>query len=543
MSLTVTSLDDIPADIVEQMFAEAKQLMQEKHPEQALQRGPFSDLVLYFRSVFAAGHQVNYDRLRQSMSLRRIELDPTLADTDVVDDVLSNHLVARQAASQASGQIAIVVSQDAPLVISAGLGFTAGSLEFTVDTAIVVRNSTGTAVTDNERVLASRGDGTYEFSVPATAVAAGELSNIKRGTRMTPAARPENFVASRAAADFSGGLAAETNQEMTDRLQEGQAAKTNGGSINWIALFKSQAEFANTRHYSIRGFGDAEQIRDQHTIWPGSLGGRVDVFCRTQAQPKTVTLRLTASLVDIVADGGIWQVTLTADAAPGFYEASRIVRTDASIDETGYEIVADIRGRDLTDTVFVPDIINDLEAAYTKYQTAVIRFRDTDTDTLTAVVGDTAEYIVELSTMPLITELQDFCNSEDHRARACDTVVRAAVPCWVSISFEIRKQSGQATPDTTGMAEDIASLVNNLNFGSRLYASALADIAHNYLSDGQAVGKIDMFGRIRRPDGEMLFVHDTTCLSIPTDPALMLSRDTAVFFLDPANVAISVVSD
>ena len=543
MSLTVTSLDDIPADIVDQMFAEAKQLMQEKHPEQSLQRGPFSDLVLYFRSVFAAGHQVNIDRLRQSMSLRRISLDPTVADDDIVDDVLSNHLVTRRPADQAVGRIAVVVSQDAPLVISAGLVFTAGSLEFTADTAIVVRSSSGTAVADNDRVLVSRGDGTYEFDLPATAVASGEPSNIKRGTRMSPAARPDNFVSARAAADFVGGIAAETNAEMIARLQEGQAAKSMGGSINWIALFKSQAEFANTLHYSIRGFGDPEQIRDQHTIWPGSLGGRVDVFCRTQGQPRTVVATISATLVDIVADGAIWQFAVPSDVAPGFYEVSRIVRKDAAADDSGYEVTADIRGRHLPDTGFVPDIVNDMEAAYTKYQTAVIRFHDTDADLATAAIGDVEEFVVELPAMPLIAELQDFCNSEDHRARACDTVVRGAIPCWTTISFEIRKRSGQATPDTSGMAEAIADLVNNLDFGSRLYASALADIAHNYLSDGQAIGKIEMFCRLRRPDGTMLYANDTTCLNIPTDPALMLSRHTAVFFLDPEDVAISVVSD
>lgn len=543
MSLTVTELDAVPADIVEQMFAEAKQLMQEKHPEQALQRGPFTDLVLYFRSVFAAAGQVNYDRLRQSMSLRRISLDPTLADTDVVDDLLSNHLVTRQPADYAVGQIAIIVSQDAPLVISAGTIFTAGSLEFAADTAIVVRSSNGTSVSDNDRVLASRGDGTYEFTLPATAVAVGATSNIKRGTRLVPSYRPDNFVSARAASDFVDGALAETNAEMISRLQEGQAAKSMGGTVNWIALFKSQEAFSRTLHYSIRGFGDPEQIRDQHTIWPGSLGGRVDVYCRTQAQPRTVVHTLPATLVDIVAGGAVWQVTVPSELAPGFYEASRIVRTDASADDIGYEIQADIRGRTMPTTGFIPDIVNDLEAAYTAYQTTILQFVDTDTNPDTATLGDTSDYVVELATMPLIAELQAFCSSEDRRPRACDVVVRAALPCWTTVSFEIRKRTGQATPDTAGMAEAIADFVNNLDFGSRLYASALTDIAHNYLSDGQAIGKIEMHGRIRGIDGGNLYATDTTVLEIPSDPERMLSRETAVFFLDPSDVAISVVSD
>jgi hypothetical protein len=543
MTLTITDLDDIPQDIVDQMFAEATQLMREHHPEQALQRGPFTDIVLYFRSIFAAGGQVNYDRLRQSMSLRRIELDPTLADDGVVDDVLSNHLVDRLAAGRATGMIGVVVAVDATVIIAAGAVFTAGSVDFVADTAVIARPSNGSAISETDRVLASRNDGTYEFSFPATAVVAGAPGNIRRGTRLAPTSRPENFVAAYAAADFAGGSAAETNAALLLKLQEGLAAKSMGGSLNWVALLKKQPTFARTLDYSIRGFGDPEQLRDQHTIWPGSLGGRVDIYARTQLLPLAAAQKLEARLVDFVAGGAVWQFSLPADVAPGFYEVTRIAALDAGQDDTGYQVVADIRGYDLEDDGFIPDITSIFEAAYTKYQTTVIRFLNTDTTTELNALGDVEEFVVDVLYMPLIAELQDFCNGEDHRPKPCDVVVRAAVPCFTSVSLLVRKDATDPSPDVAAMADAIAAAVNAAGFCGRLHASTLSDIAHNYLVDRQAISRVAMNGRIRRADGEMIYISDPTELEIPDDPGLMLSKDTVVFILDPSDVAISVISN
>jgi hypothetical protein len=49
--------------------------------------------------------------------------------------------------------------------------------------------------------------------------------------------------------------------------------------------------------------------------------------------------------------------------------------------------------------------------------------------------------------MPLIAELQDFLSSRDVRARAADVLVRAAVPCFTKISFQVRKKANDPDPN------------------------------------------------------------------------------------------------
>ncbi len=358
---------------------------------------------------------------------------------------------------------------------------------------------------------------------------------------MTPVSPSPRFVTAFAATDFTGGTATELNDELLARLEQGIAAKVMQGRSNIVALIKSQEAFAETLHYSIIGFGNPEMSRDQHWIWPSGGGGRVDIYARTAALPQSVSVAKTATLVEKRADGGIWQFPLVRTDAPGFYDVVKVL-LPATTNDDGFLTTFDQRGFDLEADGFVPDIVNAAEAAYTAYQTAVIRFLDTVTPVTSLAIGATADYVAIVRAMPLIGELQDFCGAAGSRNLAGDVLVKAPVPCLLSINCEIQQAAGETAPDLDAIANDLADTVNNMPFPGQLNVSLVADVIHNYLTLRQAVGPIVLHGKIRRPDGTVIYVRDTAVLRIPEAASAGVTGRTTAIILYPEDVGIRVVT-
>jgi hypothetical protein len=544
-TLQVTNLNDIPLELVTQTQAEITQLIQERHPEvEVLTRGVIHDLICYFGAVFGAWSQTELQRYLNARSLLQIANDPALADTTLADDVFSMFNVTRQSGTYAAGEVVIVVLSDAPVVLAAGTAFTANGLTFVTLQAYDANVAGSQLITADTRIMNPLGNGTYAFTVPVQCSVTGAEGNVARSTKMTPTTDLAGFVTAYAAGDFDGGTVTEDNAAMLRRLQDGIAAKTISGSANIRALIKEQAAFTDTLEYSVIGFGNPEMTRDQHSLFPISCGGRIDVYARTRELPLAIALTKEATLVGTVATGGIWQFTINRDEAPGFYEIVQIRREDDDPDVPSLEILSDQRFLDLSvGQTLVPDIISVGEGAYSRYQTAVVQFVDPATSTDSTPIGSVADYIVSASGMPQIADLQDFLGGTDVRYRAGDILVRAAVPCFLSVNFQVRIAKETTAPDTAAMKNALATAVNQLGFPSQVHASLLADVAHNYLSGRQALGIIDMQGRIRRPSGEMHYIHGTTLLQIPEDPLNYVTGRTTVFFLDPQDIAIDVITE
>lgn len=544
MALRVATLSELDQDDVDQLFAEVTELLQEAHPAVELTRGAFHDLVAYLGSVIGGAlPQANVDKVLRSRSLLEIRDDPELAEPELVDHVLANHRVARDPGAKSTGEITVIVNEDATVVIPANLIFEASGVEFAADSAFTGRPTGSAVVSITDRVLQALGDETFAFTITATAVEEGPSGNVRRGTKLVPAAIPERFVTAFATRDFSDGFAAETNSELLDKLVAGDAAKTIGGRVNYSALIKADEAFSRTLDYSIIGMHNTEMARDQHGLFPISGGGRVDIYARTSALPESKIVTVTATFIELTGDGfSRWQFSLDRDTHPGFYEVERIVKPNSGADDPGYELSQDLRGTNISDDDPVPDMINTTESAYTRYQTAVIRFVDTDSSVVGLVAGTTAVYEVTLLAMPQIKELQDYLLDHERYSLANDVLVKAPVPCFLSLSMEVRKDVGEDDPDTGAIANELADRVNNLGFTGQLHASILSDVVHNHLFGRQAVSQIDMHGRIRRPDGTITYVRGNSILALPDDPTRLVTGRTTAFILDPQDIDISVVA-
>jgi hypothetical protein len=540
MAITVQDISELTPEQVQQKLELVKQLMQEEHPELDPRRGVFADLVLLPSSQHAAALGEEVDRYRRSSSIKEISEDPALADDDIVDATISNYLIERQVGTAAVGEVTIIVSALASTTVARGAVFTASGKTFTSDAAYTAKTSASNVITDTDRALNPRGDGTYEFTINVTASEVGSDSQLIKDTVLVPSSAINNFVKAVATNDFTSGTDTETNAQLVDKVALGLSAKALSGPSNMQSLLSEN--FPNVLASSVIGFGDPEMFRDQHTVLPVSLGGRADWYVRSQALPQKLGLTKTATLVQKTSDGyGVWQFSLTRDEAPGFYDVFQIKLPSQEV--TGsFDITSEIRTIDTTPLLgeLTPDIAALSEGTFSRYQAAVVKFKDDQTATASLTVGtSTQDYAVTVRAMEKIDEIQTMAGEIGTRNYGGDVLVRAAVPCFVSLAFTLEGQQGVALPAAATLQNALASYVNNLGFNGRLHASALQDIIHNYLTGKVAVSAIDMNGEILRPEGSLRRIRSSETLIIPEEPEKMLTSRTVVFILDPADVLVS----
>lgn len=540
--LNVAHLDALDPTKVAQCQAFITQLVQERNPAIDAKRGPVHDIILYFSAILAAWNQGNLDLVNQSMSLQAIQSNPTLADPTLVAAVLSSFGITPLAAAPASGPVVIEVSALQPVTIAANQIFVANGLQFAAVQAYSARTSAALVQGPNDVALTPLSNGNYAFTIQVTALTPGSASTLLKNTLVVPQGQPpQAFVTAYAGADFTGGIDQETNAQVILRMQLGMAAKTLSGRTNMLALLKEASNYPLVTGASVIGFGDPEMLRDQHTIFPMSLGGKLDWYVRTQPLPQQMLYNLPATLIAAAGDGyGIWQIALNRAQFAGGYDV-QIVQTGAIVLGTGYAVQSDVRQADLTDPPPLPDIVGAVEAAYSAYQTAIIQFKDSDTPIVGLTVGTTVRnYDVTVRGMPQIAAIQGSMGARGVRPPAHDLLVKAPIPCFVSVGFTINIKNGDPQPNVAAIANAIATAVNNYGFTGRLPASLVAEIAQQNLSGSESLSAVNLLGRIRRPDGSYKVLASREAILVPTESGTLVSPRTVAFFLQPADVGIAV---
>lgn len=547
MSLEISSFSELDSTKVAAMVETMAQLMQERHPEVELSRGVFHDLVLYFNGLLNAAVKENIDRVLQSNSLLQINQNLALADDTLVDKVLSNYNVTRDAGLQATGLATFIMATPLRTRIPNTNNFISDSVVYSLTDTFVVVSSVEEVTAATDRVMREVGDGTYAVTLPMVAVNVGVAGNIKKGTPITGTFTPDNVLSIYAASDFVGGKEPSSNADYLKKLSAGLAAKAIGGRKSYDALIKTQPEFNGILHVSILGCGDPEQQRDQHGLFPISGGGKVDIYLQSNPQAQEVEYKLYATFLGNTSNGTLWQCIFPKDISPAFYDVTKILPPDADPLTTtgGYKVVEDIRDVNILNDSYVPDIQYVAEGAYTRYQTAVIRFEDTDKTGagLTPNVSS-AVYSVTTRSMPLVADVHDFVTSRDYRPRGTDILVRAAIPCFTAISISIHVDLSDYIDAATirAMKEAVVAEIATVGFSGQLHSSLISSAVHKFLSGRQAVANIDMFGRIRRPDGTVAHLRNNTILEIPFDPARCVTGRTTAFLTGVNDVEITLTT-
>lgn len=541
MSLEISSLRELAPEKIAATLLTMAQLMQERSPDVELTRGVFHDLVLYFNSVLNTAVRENIERILQSRSLQQITENPVLAEDALVDNVLSNFNVTRNPGARGFGAATFVFLLNIRTVLPVDVEYRTDNASFVPANTFIVLPVGSIPTQTNERVMIEVGDGTFAVTVPFIATTIGEAGNIRRGTKFFANSIPGNVAEIFAASDFVAGKNPATNEEYLKELDLGLTAATIGSRKSYEKYIRAQPAFKNILHCSVLGYGDPEQQRDQHSLFPVSGGGKIDIYVQTMPYAQEIEHILEATYVGIGENGTIWQITLPRDLHPGFYDVTRVAKP---LDKTsnGYAVISDNRGVDLAQITYVPDIIYTVEGAYTRYQTAIVRFEDSDTLSSNLTTNQSkALYTVTTRGMPLVADIHDTLTSRDNRPRATDLLIKSAIPCFTKISFQIRTENNDVIDAATilTMKKAVVAAIANVGFGGQLHASIIANAAYKSLTGRQAIGEIDMFGRIRRPDGTDAYLRDKTLLVIPDDPKRLVTGRTTVFVTGVEDVSIS----
>jgi hypothetical protein len=540
----ITDLTQLDSTDVNQLINTLATRLQELHPTLDLKRGVFKDTLVYYHAVLEAAIRTNLERYQSARSLQQIELDPTLADDTVVDEVLSNFNVTRKEGTKAIGNVTIELSAPREVVVPLNSVFEGSGKSFLTTKTFTARTSAAQVSSDADRLLVQLSNGNYAFTVEVEAETVGSDSKLDAGDLIVPDRSISGYVTSYATSSFQDGSNTETNSELINELQLGIAAKALSNRTNMRSYLRSLTAYAGITNQSIVGYGDLEMLRDKHTIFPISFGGRVDWYIRTQQPISRQSRTVEATLISIAGTSqSTWQFSIGKDVAPGFYEVQNIRRQTDPATGTGFEISQDNRGNDLTGSGFIPDIQTVAEGAYTAFQTATIQFVDTATTTTSLTVGDTATYVYDSVGLPLISDLQADISSRDIRSYAADALVKAPVPCFVDVTLTINKAAGDPDPNINEIKSAIVQEVNSVGFIGRLDGSHIVDIVHNFVTDDVSVTDLDLLGRIRVPDGSTQYIRSSDSLKITDQPAKMVTAKTIQFFTEVSNVSVNVVSN
>lgn len=518
--------------------------LQELNPDLDLRRGVFKDTVAYYHAILETAIRTNLERYQSARSLQQIEADPSLADDNVVNEVLSNWGITRKQGTLATGSVTIELSANQSVIIPSGLVFEANGLSFAATSTFTARTNPAQVSSPTDRLLVQLSNGNYAFVVEVEAAEVGSEYKLNAGDLIIPNRTIANYVTSFATSSFSAGVNTETNAEVINELQLGIAAKTLSNRVNMQAWLREYEEYSSVTNQSIVGYGDAEMLRDQHTIFPVSYGGRVDWYIRGQQPLQRSAQTVSATLVSIGSgtNNSTWQFSLGKDVFPGFYEIDLIRRAADADLNSGFEITLDSRGNDLTGGGFLPDIQTIAEGAYSAFQTTTIRFVDTVTATAGLTVGDTASYVYDITGVPHISGIQSLVSSRDHRSYAADALIKAPIPCFVQVTFTINKAAGDAEPNVDSIKNAVVSTVNETGFIGRLDASRIIDVVHNFIQNDVSVTDMDLFGRIRNPDGSVQYVRDPDSLVVPDQPEKMVTANTVQFYSEVSDISVNVQS-
>lgn len=529
--------DPLYAEALEQARLFVRDYLLNKYPYLDLEpTRVLNDVLVEPGAAVNAYDEINAEYVRRQTSLLEIEQDPELASDLAVDRILSNFRTSRREGATASGPVTIFLSSNSTISIPAGEIFTAGALSFVAPIAYV--GTVGNITTESERPLTDLGNGVWAMTITVEAAEDGAAYNIRQGTQITWTTPVSSYINSRAEADFSGGEDTQTNASLIEELNDGLTAKVMAGRQNIQALIKAFAP--TTRAISCIGFGDPEMLRNSHNMFGLKIGGKADIYVRTDSKPYVATFEKSCTLID--EGEKIFQTLIGRDEFPGFYEIAAIRPLSVTNFGGSLEIVQELRSVDLSELSYVlPEIINITEGAYTRYQVVSVQFRDPTADS-SLVAGDTAQYQLDLLGLPLIADIQDHIASRGVRTTLGDYLVRAPIPMQITVSMEIQYVMGDQDVDTAAVQKAVVDTINDFGFNrASLPVSLLVDAAQEVLEDRATVkSPVSLSGRLRLPDGTIRNYRTTSQLELPKISEQCASSRTIGIYTDYERVAVSV---
>jgi hypothetical protein len=445
----------------------------------------------------------------------------------VIDLVASNFNASRSQGKKSTGKLKVTVSAQNNYNLPREFTFIqpALGLKYTLENDTRISPEPDTEI--GELPLYTRGN-TYYFILPVIAAAVGSEYQVSSGTVFSTASPFDiaDFVKAEAYGNFTTGLPADTDKELIGKF------KSNLGSRR----LESPAGISNRlkelyptfQALSVCGANDPEMTRSKQNALGIATFGKADVYIRT-----TTGLEIFEAVVSATKVGsGVWEAVLDNTFCPGFYRVISILPNQEIANLGGTLLVQSVEYGRLTFEDRNNELYSALDARFSKYQKATVRFLYDEAPAVS--LGEARDFKVAVSYQPYVGEIQDLLLSSDERLICADYLIRAALPCLVSLDIGLVRKKSTDTYDSLGLnklKQDIFNYINTIPFGADLHASKIVDICHNY--DISRVDlPIQLTGNILCNDGSSITITDNDFLSIPTNIQKGISKKTTQFFID-----------
>lgn len=533
VELSAVNLDGLDADVV---YARLLRLMDTTEGLGAgveVRSGVIHDFVLRLQSILWQGISDRLDIVGDSLNPMLASADATI-ESNVLDLAASNLGLSRYVATNSSGVIAIRVRNRRTVLVPRGTTFTTTGGRTYITTAAYASRLDGAEIRgEADRLLVETNDG-YEFTVPAISLTTGLAGRaVANETIITTSLLLADQVQIYTKSAFSGGQDTESDQEILSRIRRQVPNKTLSSRASLAAFLSQFNAVPEITAISTIGFGDEELNRARS----GGIffGGAADTYIRTSPLPFIRQVTKTAIATEVVVGGqATWSLAIERDDAPGFYHLSN-ARTAAGVLLTIADVV---RGVDLAaiGDQQIPRITRAVDAAFSRFQTAAVTLQSASTG---VTVGDTQDITIDALMIDRIADAQTLVGDRAHRFVGGDTLVKAAVPVFVSVGIQIHARPGVTLSNANAIRVAVANFLNTAGFATTLHTSRIASIVHNFLPSGADVHTVEAVLETILPDGKLNRQRTSTHLSTLNLPQQSVTGRTCVFYCDPSSIVVS----
>ena len=457
----------------------------------------------------------------------------------IVDAILSNFLISRRVGLKSTGTLRISV-ESASINQNIALSST-----FTTSSGIVfspVSNVSASLLqtrTDGTTIFESTPGGSGYFLVDVVASQSGTEYNIGKNTQFTASSSIDGLISIVSVDSFIGGIDNESNRSVYNRIISSLSARNMTSSLAIDQAIRDK--FPKTIFTSTHGASSKYMKRNSHNIFGVKSGCACDVYVKNSTSPARKQIVTVASKIKPEDDfgnlhPGKFLVTIKKDAFPGHYDVLSV--KPYSIDKTigSYEVLSKVRK--LTDLSVQNDLHTASEAAFSVYSSTDVIFSEFPESGL-----DEISVMCEVTGMEELASIQDFANSGGEQSALIDTLIKACVPCFVSIGPISVKVSG----DSNVSDHDIIKVVSEYVLGVDTVNDDIRGdaIVSKILSIRGVVG-VDLPIRINASivvpseKYETISISSLSFLTIPSVPEKFVGPETVGIFIEPDGITVRI---
>lgn len=557
--MTGTISDSLTEEQLAAATTANRAILQERFPDLDLSvGGPVDSTLVDGNVAVTARNQVDVDTAYVYQQLQAISLGEVEVEDEVLDQLMANYFLTRQSAIVASGTVRLVVSDNLQQTFSAGSTLFYSGLQYQVTQTFTVYpvGTTGVDLTKagnllKEEVYDDETGFQYQFRLPISSILASPSTVRVSGDRFDPGSGFDFATLGyiEAVTNFSGGQAAETNQQFAARGLSGLLARTVGGNDHINSLVTDTVQLADSNSL---GAGSPMMTRDRDNVFNIPTGGKVDTYFKAGAVASR-GFEVDAVVVDDALRTA--RITLTRAQSSGVYRLQLLpLYTAAPPEITAGSLAVDLISHDTwTDTspgAFNPTMPAAIDRAFSSRQQIVIDLTD-DREDASGYIVDMAGgpgtvlsgvYQVSQEYQPQLEEVDAVLLGYENRPPGTDILTKAAVPCITTVGLVAARPADYNGPDADALAAEIASAINLLPISTtQLDATVLAGILRAIeptLTFQSSALNATIYGQ----DGVNISLAPIGgVLTIPTNTTAKVSPYNTYFTTDAGRVTVSLV--